>query len=166
MGKGSQNKLKDLIEPENSKSESNIEKTVYSWAEVRKHNKKNDCWIVINNLVYNVTNFQKKHPGGSRLFHLYAGQDASEVFNAFHKEFDKVSKYSKLYLIGQIDANESYMVDDAIDIKQRDLELQKIKKEMEIRKDFEEIRRAAINMVCFDLFFFFCLFFLNELQLI
>jgi cytochrome b involved in lipid metabolism len=150
MGKGSQNKLKDLIEPENSKNESNAEKPVYTWAEVRKHNKKNDCWIVINNLVYNVTNFQKQHPGGSRLFHLYAGQDASEVFNAFHKEFDKVSKYSKLYLIGQIDANESKLVDDADDIKQRDLELEKIKKEMEIRKDFEEIRRAAINMVRFE----------------
>jgi cytochrome b involved in lipid metabolism len=151
MGKGSQNKLKDLIEPENSKSQSNVEKPVYSWAEVRKHNKKNDCWIVINNLVYNVTKFQNKHPGGSRLFHLYAGQDASEVFNAFHKEFEKVNKYSKMYLIGQIDANDSKLADDTVDIKQRDLEMEKIRKEMEIRKDFDEIRQAAINMVRFEI---------------
>jgi cytochrome b involved in lipid metabolism len=63
MGKGSE--------------DSNIQTKKYSWNEVKQHNSKNDLWIVIDGYVYDITNFQKKHPGGSKVVNFYSGQDAS-----------------------------------------------------------------------------------------
>ena len=47
--------------------------TIYTWDEIK--NDKN--WIVINEKVYDVTNFIKKHPGGERLMSNHIGQDVS-----------------------------------------------------------------------------------------
>ena len=137
MGKGSDYK----IDPE-YQSEKNDNNSIryYTRDEVHKHNKKNDCWIIINENIYNLTNFQNKHPGGSRIINIHSGQDASEVFNAFHKEFDKVNKYSKLYLIGKVYPNEtsSLMVADS----QANINFQK---EKELRNDFKELRKIAFD---------------------
>ena len=48
-----------------------------SWAEVQKHSHRNDKWIVVDNQVYDITTWARKHPGGSRVISHYAGQDAS-----------------------------------------------------------------------------------------
>ena len=40
-------------------------------------------WIAIKDKVYDVTNFGQEHPGG-RIIFTHAGQDATDVFNAFH----------------------------------------------------------------------------------
>ncbi|CAF0877889.1 unnamed protein product [Brachionus calyciflorus] len=118
-------------------------KTLISWEEVQKHNKKDDCWIVVKDIVYNVTNFKKKHPGGNKIIEFYAGQDATEVFNAFHKDFDRVYKYAKAYQIGQIDPN------DQSRLKLSDEEKQKIQREIEIREDFKQVKKAAEDMGLF-----------------
>ena len=47
------------------------------WIEIKKHAARDDRWIVIDGQVYDVTEWSKKHPGGSRLIGHYAGQDAS-----------------------------------------------------------------------------------------
>ena len=52
-------------------------KRVISWEEVQKHSHRNDKWIVIDNEVYDITTWSRKHPGGSRVISHYAGQDAS-----------------------------------------------------------------------------------------
>lgn len=33
-------------------------------SEVEKHGKEDDCWLVINKQVYNLTSFINEHPGG------------------------------------------------------------------------------------------------------
>ena len=48
-----------------------------TWEEVKKHNTRTDRWVVIENQVYNVTNWSRKHPGGSAIMGHYAGQDAT-----------------------------------------------------------------------------------------
>lgn len=74
MGKGANNfSSTDL----NNLSNEPLPKALFSWDEVKKHNSKNDCWIVVNNFVYNVTEFKKKHPGGTKIIEFYAGQDAT-----------------------------------------------------------------------------------------
>lgn len=36
-----------------------------SHEELKKHNRKEDCWIVIHSKVYNVSSFLAEHPGGA-----------------------------------------------------------------------------------------------------
>ena len=72
MGKGSQNNESVWTENQNS-----VDQKVFTWDQVKQHNKRDDVWIVVNNNVYNVTEFQKKHPGGARLINFYAGKDAT-----------------------------------------------------------------------------------------
>lgn len=152
MGKGSENKLNDETESNATLSAS---KPCFSWEEVKKHNKKDDCWIVVQDNVYNMTTFQNKHPGGRFVIKQYAGQDATEVFNAFHKEFDKVDKYAKLYLIGKVQPNSQ--IEDKT-------ERERMEKEDEIRKDFLEVKQTAVKMGLFNPSYMF--FFLHGLQIV
>ena len=51
---------------------------------VSSHDKAWDCWIVLNQVVYDVTLYLEYHPGGKAEIMKYAGQDATEAFNAAH----------------------------------------------------------------------------------
>eukprot|EP01063_Lacrimia_lanifica_P020750 TRINITY_DN28041_c0_g1_i1.p1 TRINITY_DN28041_c0_g1~~TRINITY_DN28041_c0_g1_i1.p1 ORF type:complete len:482 (+),score=125.93 TRINITY_DN28041_c0_g1_i1:40-1485(+) len=55
-----------------------------SEAEVRKHNKVNDMWMVIHGKVYDVTLFARHHPGGEGVLLTCAGRDATVMYNKYH----------------------------------------------------------------------------------
>jgi len=48
--------------------------------EVQKHNQPNDCWLIINDAVYDVTNYAQFHPGGDQRIYRFCGQDATNAF--------------------------------------------------------------------------------------
>ncbi|CDS11351.1 hypothetical protein LRAMOSA03614 [Lichtheimia ramosa] len=73
----------------------------YTLEEVAKHNKPDDCWVVVNGEVLNVTDFMAEHPGGKKAILLYAGRDATEEFNMLHKK-DVVKKYAPYAIIGTL----------------------------------------------------------------
>jgi cytochrome b involved in lipid metabolism len=51
----------------------------YTVEEVAKHDKPGeDCWIIIHNIVYDVSSFN--HPGGGRAIEINAGKDATPGF--------------------------------------------------------------------------------------
>ncbi|CAG8791783.1 20957_t:CDS:2, partial [Racocetra persica] len=75
------------------KAEVPREKKEYTAEEVAKHNKENDCWVIVNGEVLNVTNFLPDHPGGKKAILIYAGKDATEEFNMLHEK-NVVQKYS------------------------------------------------------------------------
>ncbi|KAF4689843.1 hypothetical protein FOZ62_000440, partial [Perkinsus olseni] len=52
--------------------------------EVAKHTTEDDCWVVINGEVLDVTDFLPKHPGGKMAILTFAGKDASKEFNMIH----------------------------------------------------------------------------------
>ncbi|CAH8485118.1 unnamed protein product [Heterobilharzia americana] len=78
-------------------------KQVFNWTEVKKHQSLKDRWIVINNKVYDVTNWQNRHPGGRKVLGHYAGQDATDAFIAFHKNREYAEKFLGAYYIGDLD---------------------------------------------------------------
>jgi len=52
--------------------------------EVERHNTPDDCWVVINSKIYDLSIFQKGHPGGSKIITDNAGKDVSNLFNDVH----------------------------------------------------------------------------------
>ena len=59
--------------------------TTFSLNDVAKHNKATDCWFVINNNVYNVTDYASQHPGGVQNITDYCGKDATIYYKAQRK---------------------------------------------------------------------------------
>uniref|UniRef100_A0A0V0H1Q3 Putative nitrate reductase [NADH] 1-like n=1 Tax=Solanum chacoense TaxID=4108 RepID=A0A0V0H1Q3_SOLCH len=51
----------------------------YSKAEVARHNKRTDCWIIIKDKVFDVTSYVEEHPGGDAILD-HAGDDSTEGF--------------------------------------------------------------------------------------
>lgn len=49
----------------------------YTSKEVAKHTDRDDRWIIIDDYVYDVTKFARRHPGGEKIIGGYSGQDAS-----------------------------------------------------------------------------------------
>ncbi|ORX36225.1 FMN-dependent dehydrogenase-domain-containing protein [Kockovaella imperatae] len=55
------------------------------FAEVQKHCTEDDCWVVIDGKVYDLTKFAAEaHPGGSGPILQFAGRDATTVFQSIH----------------------------------------------------------------------------------
>ena len=81
--------------------------------EVEVHNTPDDCWVVINGKVYDLSDFQKQHPGGSEIITNHAGKDVSNLFNHVHPK-DIVQKLlSPEACIGTIDES---TVDPAVHV--------------------------------------------------
>jgi L-lactate dehydrogenase (cytochrome) len=57
---------------------------MWSLEEVQRHNSADSCWIIIENNVYDVTEFLDSHPGGRDIILKYAGKDATLVYQPIH----------------------------------------------------------------------------------
>ncbi|KAJ3517377.1 hypothetical protein NLJ89_g549 [Agrocybe chaxingu] len=53
-------------------------------AQVAQHKSANSCWVIIQNKVYDVTDFLPDHPGGAEIILKYAGRDATSVYEPIH----------------------------------------------------------------------------------
>ena len=90
----------------------------YARDEVAQHNKIGDCWIVVDNRVYDVSKFMHLHPGGKHIFLTATGigpdkdkkgnetgktvpLDATEAFYKYHKT-EVLDKYHKKLCIGWV----------------------------------------------------------------
>lgn len=73
-------------------------KKEYTLIEVEKHNIKEDCWIIIDSVVYDVTNYLIDHPGGEEILLDNAGKDCTLDFIDIHP--DSAYKILENYEIG------------------------------------------------------------------
>jgi cytochrome b5 len=73
----------------------------YTLKEVAAHCTVESCWMVINDKVYDLTNFIGLHAGGTELMLEYAGTDAT---NAFMEKPHTIEASDMLreYLIGEL----------------------------------------------------------------
>ncbi|BDD56387.1 Cytochrome b5 domain-containing protein 1 [Monascus purpureus] len=52
--------------------------------QISQHGSPEDCWIVVNDQVWDVTDFLEEHPGGSAIILKYAGRDATKAYSKVH----------------------------------------------------------------------------------
>ncbi|KAJ2829235.1 hypothetical protein IWW50_000970 [Coemansia erecta] len=63
-----------------AKTENKGEVATFTADEIKKHNKREDVWIVIHDKVYDVTKFLDEHPGGEEVILENAGKDSTNDF--------------------------------------------------------------------------------------
>ncbi|XP_075513328.1 cytochrome b5-like [Primulina tabacum] len=74
----------------------------YTFDQVEKHNKLEDCWLIVHGKVYDVSPFILEHPGGEEVMISSTGKDAtSDYEDTGHGDYAK--DLMKNYVIGQID---------------------------------------------------------------
>jgi len=78
--------LLHLQKPATSNSNSNVKSTnapvsVLTAAEVAKHNTAQNCWMIVNGKVYDLTSLVYSHSGGSQAILQDCGKDGSVGFN-------------------------------------------------------------------------------------
>ena len=54
---------------------------VLNSAEVAKHNVIADCWMIINNKIYNLSDYASAHPGGVQNIANYCGKEATQAYD-------------------------------------------------------------------------------------
>jgi hypothetical protein len=86
---------------------------VYTRAQVAEHNSAKDCWIIVGSKVYDISNFLKRHPGGSAPLR-YAGGDTTPVFNKIHPE-SVLNTMGDKFEIGVLDSNEHFFDENSDD---------------------------------------------------
>jgi hypothetical protein len=73
----------------------------FSVAEVALHNSKADCWIIIEDSVYDITGFFESHPGGEAPVR-FCGRDATAVFSRIHAGSEGAGFMAQQYRIGRL----------------------------------------------------------------
>lgn len=73
----------------------------FNLEEVQKHNTKTDCWLVVHNKVYDVSEFLNDHSGGALSILTYAGKDATAEFDMVHPP-GVMDKYASHMVVGSL----------------------------------------------------------------
>ncbi|XP_006856406.2 cytochrome b5, partial [Amborella trichopoda] len=73
---------------------------------VSLHNNNKDCWVIIDNKVYDVTSYLDDHPGGDDVLLAVTGKDAKEEFEDAGHSAD-ARKLMDEYFIGEVDLSET-----------------------------------------------------------
>ena len=84
--------------------------------EVAENNTSESLWCIIDHRVYDVTDFQDAHPGGSVVMQQYAGQDATTAFYNLHRH-EVIQKYAPTLCIGTLKGEKP----EAIELQPGDL---------------------------------------------
>ncbi|GAA0183080.1 hypothetical protein Leryth_019346 [Lithospermum erythrorhizon] len=78
------------------------DKKVWTFEEVVKHNKHNDCWLIMDGKVYDVSSYMDDHPGGDEVLLSTTGKDATNDFEDVGHS-DSARKMLVKFHIGDID---------------------------------------------------------------
>jgi cytochrome b involved in lipid metabolism len=76
----------------------------YSMEKVAQHNTRDDLWVVVDDLVFDLTSFVGEHPGGPTILLEWAGRDASQA-RIHHPLRIRVCFLSYMYIPIRITSN-------------------------------------------------------------
>ncbi|KAI9836111.1 MAG: Cytochrome b2, mitochondrial precursor [Sarea resinae] len=117
--------------------------------EVKKHNSRDDCWVIVHGRAYDVTEFLPEHPGGPKIILKYAGKDATEEFDPIHPP-DTLDKYlDKSKHLGEVDMN-TVEVEEKEQDPEEEARLERVKKMPILEQcfnllDFEAVARKVMK---------------------
>ncbi|KAG0239737.1 fatty acid alpha-hydroxylase [Actinomortierella wolfii] len=79
----------------------------FSKAEVAKHNKADDCWIIVDGKVYDVSGFVADHPGGEEYILDHAGEDLTALLQDENEHLHSDVAYEILeeLMVGHIESS-------------------------------------------------------------
>jgi cytochrome b involved in lipid metabolism len=83
----------------------NGEIKVWRKSEVSKHNSPEDLFIIVQNKVYDVSDYVEDHPGGAAAIVRYPGQDCTEQFSGIQHPA-KVWDVVQDYYVGELEPKE------------------------------------------------------------
>uniref|UniRef100_A0A7S1KRD7 Cytochrome b5 heme-binding domain-containing protein n=1 Tax=Percolomonas cosmopolitus TaxID=63605 RepID=A0A7S1KRD7_9EUKA len=93
--------------------------------EVSKHDSKCDAYVIVDNLVYDISNYGMKHPGGDVIYEM-AGKDASLPFRAYHPDY-VYEKWLKSRLVGKVaEEDASGELDSASKVQKKEPRMQEV----------------------------------------
>lgn len=78
---------------------------IITLSEVSCHDSPKDCWVIIYDRVYDITNFLDEHPGGADVMLEYAGNDASLSFRGTGHSKMAIKALDR-YLVGELPIHE------------------------------------------------------------
>nr|ABA54492.1 cytochrome b5 type 56 [Crepis alpina] len=78
------------------------DRKTFVFADVSRHDKVDDCWLIISGKVYDVTTFLDDHPGGQEPMLAAACKDATKDFEDIGHS-DDAKEMMKKYEIGDVD---------------------------------------------------------------
>lgn len=73
----------------------------YTTTEVSQHNKEKDMLIIVDDSVYDVSEFVNEHPGGAKILKRVAGKNATKQFWKYHNE-GVLKKYAPKLKVGTV----------------------------------------------------------------
>jgi len=68
----------------------------------QRNNAKAGYWLILDQVVYDMTEFAELHPGGRSIVHAYAGMDAGHGYARAHAQQPDVDAMREMYRIGRI----------------------------------------------------------------
>ncbi|XP_012309824.1 fatty acid desaturase 3 isoform X2 [Aotus nancymaae] len=108
---------------------------IFCWEQIRAHDQPGDKWLVIERRVYDISRWEQRHPGGSRLIGHHGAEDATDAFRVFHQDLNFVRKFLQPLLIGEL-APEEPSQDGPLNAQ--------------LVEDFRALHQAAEDMKLFD----------------
>lgn len=96
------NKLANEIDNLSVPTEQSSALKSYTANELAVHNSRGDCWVAIDNKVYNITAFIDLHPGGEKILQG-CGKDSTQLFNSISDHAkDSVQAIKNKFFIGEL----------------------------------------------------------------
>ncbi|PKI62463.1 hypothetical protein CRG98_017087 [Punica granatum] len=79
---------------------------IFTMQEASQHSSKDDCWIVVDGKVYDVSSYLDEHPGGDDVVLAATGKDATDDFeDAGHSR--EAMELLETFCIGELDNSSS-----------------------------------------------------------